>query len=238
MREVILPDPIGSLVGMLEPKAITNFYGEPGVGKTNICILAALSCIENGGNVTYIDSEGGFSPERLKQLCPSKWPAVLKRINLLEPKTFREQAEVIKSIQAAKGKGTDLIILDSAVSLYRLEYSEQSDSKDRTDPKKEILRANRELSKQVSVLSAIAREMEIPVLLTAHMFRNWDTGRNEIIGGDMIKYWSKAIISLEKTGKTSERRATIVKHRSLAEGGSVKFMIVQNGIKPAGFRIF
>ena len=226
MREVILPPPLNSMLGCIESRAITNFYGEPGTGKTNLCLLAALSCVENGGNVTYIDTEGSFSLERLKQLCPSKWPAVLKRIELLEPKEFKEQDSVIKSLA---GKKTDLIIFDSAVSLYRLEYS---------DPKVEVLTASRELSRQISILSKLAREKVIPVIITAHTFRNWKSGKTEIVGGDTLKYWSKSIISLEKTGRTSERRATVVKHRSLPEGGSVKFLITQNGIKPSGFRIF
>jgi len=235
MKEVILPSPLGSMLGKLEPKAITNFYGEPGAGKTNLCLLAALSCIENGGSATYIDTEGGFSVERLKQLCPGKWSAVLKRIWLMEPKNLGEQAGMIKSIQ---GRKTDLIILDSAVSLYRLEYCEGNGSGEKRDVKSDILKANRELSKQVSLLSNIAREMEIPVIITAHVFRNRDTGNPELVGGDMLKYWSKAMLCLEKTGRTSERKATLIKHRSLPERGSAKFMIVQNGIKPSGFRIF
>jgi len=231
MREVILPLPLGSMIGKIENKAVTNFYGEPGAGKTNICLLAAISCIENGGNVTYIDTEGGFSVERLKQLCPTKWPTFLKRIELLEPKNFKEQTAIVKTLS---GRKTDLIILDSAVALYRLEYSESNEA----NCKKDILKANRELSKQISVLSNLAREKEIPVIVTAHMFRNWDTGKTEIIGGETLKYWSKSIVCIEKTGRTSERKATIVKHRSIAEGGSTKFIITQNGIKSSGFRIF
>ena len=59
-----------------------------------------------------------------------------------------------------------------------------------------------------------------------------------MIGGEMIKYWSKAIVFLERTGKTSERKATVFKHRSLPEGSSAKFEITGSGIKPSGFKIF
>ena len=238
MREVILPAPLSSMLGRLESKAITNFFGEPGTGKTNVCLLAALSCAERGGIVTYIDTEGGFSVERLKQLCPTKWDTILRRIELMEPKDFKEQDTCIKSIA---GKRTDLVILDSAVALYRLEYSE---SKPKIQSPKnrgisdEVLRASRKLSKQISILSNLAREKGIPVIITAHTFRNWGTGKMEIVGGDTLKYWSKAIISIEKTNRTSERKATLLKHRSLPEGGTAKFMITQNGIKPSGFKIF
>ena len=76
------------------------------------------------------------------------------------------------------------------------------------------------------------------MIVTAHTFKNFRTGEDDMIGGELIKYWSKAIVFLEKTGRTSERRATIHKHRSLAEGSSAKFEIVENGIKPSGFKIF
>jgi DNA repair protein RadB len=222
-----LPEPLNSIVSRLEPKTITNFYGGPGTGKTNMCLLAALECINAGGSVTYIDTEGGFSVERLRQLSKNPEQA-LQKITLLEPKNFEEQGKLIRALEKERHK-TDLIILDSAVALYRLEYA---------DPKAETLEAHRELSKQISILSNLSREKGIPVIITAHTFQNWDTGQNEIVGGDMIKYWSKAIVYLERTSKTSERKATVMKHRWVPEGGTVKFVIVEDGIKPSGFRIF
>ena len=56
------------LNGNIEKKTITQIYGPPGVGKTNICILSMLKAIENGNNVVYIDTEGSLSIERIKQL--------------------------------------------------------------------------------------------------------------------------------------------------------------------------
>ena len=120
--------------------------------------------------------------------------------------------------------------MDSAVALYRLEYA---------DPMKEAIEPNRELSKQLSVLSNTAREKKMPVIITSHVFRSWETQKNEIVGGDSVRYWSKVIVFLERTGRTSERKATIIKHRWVPEGKSVKFVIVQEGIKPAsGFKLF
>ena len=76
------------------------------------------------------------------------------------------------------------------------------------------------------------------MIVTTHTYKNWDTGENDVIGGDSIKYWSKAIIFLERTGKDGERRAIIAKHRSQPEGKTVKFVITEDGIKPSGFKIF
>ncbi|HDD72618.1 MAG TPA: DNA repair and recombination protein RadB [Candidatus Aenigmarchaeota archaeon] len=227
-----LPEPMTSLIRGLETKAVTNIYGGPGTGKTNLCLIAALECINSGGTVVYIDSEGGFSLERLRQLEPNTERA-LSRIKLIEPKTFEEQGKIIREL---RNEDADLIIVDSMVALYRLEYSEPRNCK--ANYSKQLMEANRELSRQLSILSTIAREKNIPVLITSHVFSNWDTGEDEIIGGDSIKYWSKTIIHLEKTGRMSERKATIKKHRFIPEGGSVKFVIVNEGIKPSGFKLF
>lgn len=229
MAKIIeLPEPMKALMRGLEPKALTSFYGAPGTGKTNICLLAALECVKKDGRVIYMDTEGGFSIERMKQLNPDL-DRVLERIEIVEPKGFEEQGKVIRSLE---NKDADLVIIDSIAALYRLEYA---DSKTES---KRVLEANRELSKQLSILSNIARGKSIPVLVTTHTFRNWETRENEIIGGDSIKYWSKAIIFFERTSKTSERKATVMKHRYLPEGGNVKFMLVNEGIKPSGFKLF
>ncbi|MCK4496843.1 MAG: DNA repair and recombination protein RadB [Candidatus Aenigmarchaeota archaeon] len=223
-----LPEPMKALMRGLEPRALTSFYGGPGTGKTNICLLAVLECVKNNGRVVFIDTEGGFSIERLKQLNPNL-ERVLERIEIVEPRDFAEQGNIISSL---RDKDTDLIIVDSIAALYRLEYA---------DPKAEsrhVLEANRKLSKQLSILSNIAREKDIPVLVTTHTFRNWETKENEIIGGDSIKYWSKAIVYFERTNRTSERKITLIKHRYLPEGGNVKFMLVNEGIKPSGFKLF
>jgi len=221
-----LPEPLHALLGGIEFSALSNFYGAPGTGKTNICLLISIECIKNGGKVVYIDTEGGFSPDRLSQLTGNVDDA-MKKINLIEPKNFKEQGDVIRGLDK---KEADLIVLDSAAALYRLEYA---------DPEKEILEANRELSRQMSILSSLAREKGIPVVVTSHTYKNWDTDRHEIVGGDSVKYWSKVLVFLERTGKMSERNATVIKHRSLPEGKTVRFVITQDGIKPAsGFKLF
>lgn len=227
MDNLNLPEPLHSLLNGLERRALTNFYGAPGTGKTNICMLVSLECIRNGGRVVFIDTEGGFSLDRLRQLTPDAEGA-LNRITLAEPLDFREQGRVIKGLE---GREMDLVVLDSAVALYRLECAERE--KDRLMP-----RASKELSRQLSVLSNLARKRGIPVLITAHTYKNWDTGNSEVIGGDSLKYWSKALVFLDKTGKTGERKAVLIKHRSRPEGGEARFLIVDGGIRPSGFKLF
>jgi DNA repair protein RadB len=225
-KKLQLPQPLQSLMQGIEHGALTNFYGAPGTGKTNLCLLTALDVLRSGGKVIFIDTEGGFSQERLAQIYPDHTEA-LKSMFILEPKDFKEQGKIIRDLP---DRQADMIILDSAAALYRLEYA---------DPDKEALEANRELSRQMSILSNIARQRDIPIVVTSHTYRNWDTDRHEIVGGDAVKYWAKAVVFLERTGKMAERNATIIKHRWMPEGKSVKFEITGDGIKPAsGRRLF
>ena len=60
------------LNGGIEKKVITNFYGASGTGKTNVCVQAVASCIERGGKVVFVDTEGGFSAERFVQMHGSE----------------------------------------------------------------------------------------------------------------------------------------------------------------------
>ncbi len=226
--DVAFPEPLNALVGGLENKAITNFFGAPGTGKTNFCLMAAIDCINKGGRVTYVDTEGSLSVERLKQLALNH-EDILSKMNILEPQTFTDQGKMIREL---RNRETDLILVDSMVALYRLEYPDEK------CPPSEKMGHTRELSRQLSILSNIAREKEIPVLITCHMFRNWETKDPDVVGGELMKYWSKTIIYLERTSRMSERKATVTKHRFAPEGGNVKFQIVNDGIKPSGFRIF
>ena len=255
VASIQFPEPLHALLRSLEPGAITTFYGAPGSGKTNLCLLAALACVQANGRVVYIDSEGGFSRERASQLCRASGLSLerfLRSVELLEPKDLAAQGAAIRRLAAVKA---DLIILDSAVALYRAEYAEVLGKKpapapgpaspERRKSREErraelapILDANRELSRQLSFLSQLSRERSIPVLITAHSYRDFSSGEEHPIGGDALRYWSKALVFLERTGRMSERKATLIKHRSLPEGGSVKFLLAEEGIKPAGFRLF
>jgi len=226
MDILALPHPLDELLGGLERGTVTNIYGAPGTGKTNICMHAVIEAVRRGDSVVYIDTEGSFSTERLKQLAPD-WENIAGKITIIEPSSFAEQGKIIRNLKPA-----GLIVLDSAVSLYRLEHAEN-------DRKEDIMKANRELSKQIAVLSKLARGNGSVVLITAHMFQSWDTGEHDVVGGESLKYWSKALVLLERTGKMSERKATLIKHRWLPEGKSVKFMLSDDGIVPStGFRLF
>ena len=66
------------LLGGIETQAMTEFYGEFGSGKSQIChtlCVIAKQPIETGGldsGVIYIDTEGTFRPERVEQIARAR----------------------------------------------------------------------------------------------------------------------------------------------------------------------
>jgi len=207
------------LGGGVEKGVITNFYGPAGSGKTNLALLFSLSCLENG-YIAYVDTENGFSTERFFQIGGEKKD--LKKILYINPKNFTEQTKIIQKLRKESIK---LIVVDSLVALYRLEIDKEN-----------FTEINRELAKQLQILSIIAREKRIPVIITNQVY-SVNSSEIELSGRDIVKYWSKCLVELKRVDN-NRRVAILRKHRSLPEGKKVEFEITSSGIEKAKFRIF
>jgi DNA repair protein RadB len=81
------------------------------------------------------------------------------------------------------------------------------------------------------MLTEIARKKHIPVLLTNQVYTDFDDReKTRAIGGDTAKYWSRAMLEIQKV-RGDLRKVTITKHRSIKEGNFVTFRIVHNGLE-------
>jgi DNA repair protein RadB len=207
------------LDGGAEQGSITNFYGPPGSGKTNIGLLFTLSGLKHGKTI-YIDTENGFSTERFFQIGGTKED--LKQVLYETPTNFKEQ---IKAIQKLKNLDIKLVVVDSVVSLYRLEINKDN-----------FTEVNKDLAKQLAILSFIAKEKKIPVIVTNQVY-SVNSDEIELSGRDVVKYWSKCLVEIKKVDD-NRRLAILRKHRSLPEGRKAEFEITSSGIDKAKFRIF
>ncbi len=220
------------LFGGYENDVITMIAGPPGSGKTNFAILAACSQSRHGNKVIFIDTEGGFSVERVKQIVGDKYEEILENILLLGPTNFDEQRQVFeKLLDKIKKEHAGLIIVDSMAMLYRLEIGDAIQSGE-GDKVKEI---NREVAMQMRMLAEIARKQKIPVIITNQVygdflseddFRNGVERKMNIVGGDLFKYWCKCIIELKND---RGKKAVLLKHRNLPEK-EIGFIIKNEGI--------
>ncbi len=224
------------LYGGYEKDIITTIYGPAGSGKTNTCLMVTVSQAKKGNKVIYVDTEGGFSPERIKQIGGEDYEKILENILILNPTTFKEQKEAFNQLLKEITTGVSLIIIDGMTMLYRLELAEAK-QKDIT----KIKEVNSELAKQLRVLSEIARKKNIPVLVTNQTYgeymseediKSGKERRNMMVGGDILKYWSKCIIELQNN--RGRRKAILKKHRSLPEK-ELNFEIINKGIRRKGW---
>jgi DNA repair protein RadB len=224
--------------GGYDKDIITTIYGQAGSGKTNFVMLAAVSQAKKGKKIIFIDTEGGFSVERIKQLAGEDFEKVLENIILLKPTSFEEQEKAFSSLlKEIKSNEISLIVVDGMTMLYRLASAEAREKKN-FDEIKEI---NSKLAKQLRVLAEIARNKNIPVLITNQVYgefqseEDFKAGKEKtfsMVGGDLLKYWSKCLIELKS--EKGKRKLILRKHRSLPEK-ELEFVIVNLGIKKRGF---
>ncbi|MEA3414048.1 MAG: DNA repair and recombination protein RadB [Nanoarchaeota archaeon] len=221
------------LLGGYEKEIVTMIVGPAGSGKTNLTLLAACSQAKEN-KVIYIDTEGGFSTERVKQIVGEEnIEKVLENILILNPTNFDEQKKAFKKLLDHVNKDQiDLIVVDSIVMLYRLELGDAIQLKNED----KIKQVNRDVARQMRDLVEISRKQKIPILVTNQVYEDFlsfeDLQNNvekktNIVGGDLFKYWSKCIIELKHKGRT--RKAILLKHRNIEEK-EFNFEIKDKGI--------
>src|SRR5919205_509412 len=129
------------LLGGIETQAVTEFYGEFGSGKSQIChtlCATARQPVEEGGlnaNTIYIDTEGTFRPERIQEIARSRGydsSQILKSIAVCKVYNSSHLELIIKNL----GKYVDdfkakLVVIDSVISLHRAEFAGRGTLADR-----------------------------------------------------------------------------------------------------------
>ncbi|MBZ6494083.1 DNA repair and recombination protein RadB [Natrinema longum] len=230
--------PVDELLGGgFERGTVTQLYGPPAAGKTNLALSAAVETAVDGGTAVYIDTEG-VSLDRFQQLLEAAVDgpardrtgaprdgeaddveAVASRIVIEDALDFEEQAEAVRDAEEFAERA-ELIVLDSATGFYRLERTADGDEGE----------ALRSVTRQVTHLLSLARKHDLAVVLTNQVFADPDSDRTRGLGGNTLEHWTGAVVRLERF-RGGKRRATLEKHRSKPAGESVQFRITDAGLE-------
>lgn len=214
------------LGGGLEREAVTQVYGPPAAGKTNLCLSAAVEAAAAGETAVVIDTEG-LSVDRFEQIVGARAetaglavPDLAGRVVIESAYDFEQQEEAVRDA-ADFAEGAGLIVLDSATGFYRVQRLEEGEA--------EAGDTLRRVAKQVTHLLGLARRHDLAVAVTNQVYTDPDGDRARPLGGYTLEHWSGTILRLERF-RGGKRRATVEKHRSRPAGESTRFEIVDGGL--------
>jgi DNA repair protein RadB len=165
-------------------KDITIIYGPAASGKTTLALLASLELAKQKKRVLFIDTENGFSLDRMKQMNPLH-KELLDYIFLFKVNNFQEQNERIEEISKIINKFS-LIVIDTIGNHYRNEL------------KSDIEKINRELLKQLRTLKHYSKDYNIPIIINNQVYTNVHKKEIDLVGGKLVRNFSNCLLELKK----------------------------------------
>ena len=221
--------------GGLETQTITEFYGEYGSGKSQMCHQLCVNVQlppERGGldgGALYIDTENTFRTERIIHMArhigldPEK---VMKNIIFAEAYTSDHQTFLVDNAdEIVKDNNIRLIIVDSLVSHFRSEYL----------GREMLAERQQKLNKHMHKLIRLARAFNAVAIVTNQVMAKPDVFFGDAVypvGGHIVAHTSHTRVYLRKSARGPVRIARLVSSPYLPEGETV-FKITENGIEDA-----
>ncbi len=217
----------------IQTKSITEAFGAFGSGKTQLALSLAVGVQlpedQGGANgkAVYIDTEGTFRPERVRQFAegiganPDK---VLK--NILVARAFNSDHQMLLLDKVAEmvkdGEPIKLMIIDSLTAHFRAEYSGRGQLADR----------QQRLNRYLHNLMKIAEQNNLAVYVTnqvmsdpAQMFGD----PTKAIGGNIVGHACTYRMYLRR-GKKDSRIAKLIDSPDLPDDATA-FMIETSGLR-------
>lgn len=219
--------------GGLETQTITEFYGEFGSGKSQICHQLCVNVQlppERGGlngSALYVDTDNTFRLERIVQMSKHLGldpEQVVKKIIYAEAFTSDHQMFLLENAdEIIKANNIKIIIVDSLTAHFRSEYIGR-----------EMLASRQQkLNKHMHKLISLARAFNAVAVVTNQVMAKPDQFFGDAIhpiGGHIVGHTSHTRIYLRKASHGPIRIARLVSSPYLPEGEEI-LKVTENGIE-------
>jgi len=239
MRQSVLRLTTGSkaiddiLGGGLETQTITEFYGEYGSGKSQLCHQMCVNVQLPpekgglGGGALYVDTENTFRTERIVQMAQHLGlnpEEVVKNVIFAEAYTSDHQMFLLENADTViKENNIRLIIVDSLTSHFRSEYL----------GREMLAERQQKLNKHMHRLIRLARAFNAVAVVTNQVMAKPDVFFGDAVhpvGGHIVAHTSHTRVYLRKSTRGPARIARLVSSPYLPEGERV-FKITENGVE-------
>jgi DNA repair protein RadA len=228
----ILDDLVG---GGLETQTITEFYGEYGSGKSQVCHQLCVNVQlppDKGGlgaGALYVDTENTFRTERLVSMAQhhSLDPEqVARNVIVADAYTSDHQIFLLENAdEIVKENNIRLIIVDSLTSHFRSEYV----------GRETLALRQQKLNKHMHKLIRLARAFNAVAVVTNQVMSKPDVFFGDAvhpIGGHIVGHTSHTRVYLRKASRGPIRIARLVSSPYLPDGEGI-FKITENGLEEA-----
>ncbi|KAI8138699.1 Rad51-domain-containing protein [Fennellomyces sp. T-0311] len=238
------------LGGGVETGSITELFGEFRTGKTQLCHMLAVTCqlpfAQGGaeGRCLYIDTEGTFRPTRILSTAQRLALFLHKDINPKACRFHLSSEDALNNIACARAYNVDhleallvqssalmaesrfsLLVVDSAIALFRTDYSGRG----------ELSARQTHLARFLRYLQRLSDEYGVAVVITNHMVSQPDGSTSMFnpdpkkpTGGNIIAHASCTRLYLRK-GRGENRICKVYDSPSLPETETM-FSIAEDGI--------
>lgn len=221
------------LGGGIETRAMTETFGAYGSGKSQIAHVLAVTIqlpIEKGGanaKVVWIDTEGTFRPERIRQIAQYFGLDFMKTLkNIFVARAFNSDHQILLVDKITelirRGEPIKLVIVDSITAHFRAEFTGRGQLADR----------QQRINKHLHSLMRIAEANNLAIYMTNQVMSRPDVlfgDPTQAIGGHIVGHASTYRIYLRR-GKKGSRVAKMIDSPNLPEGECI-FFITKNGLE-------
>ncbi len=211
-------DNVDALIGGGFPtEALSHIYGEPGTGKTTLCLQLSINVVRAGKRVVFITADR-FPGNRFAQIAGEDGELLAPKLIVFEVKGFDDQRATLQKTKRMAKENVGLIVFDAITTYYRLEQAKGNET---------MLRHH--LANQVLSLLGLARKHNLAAVMTNQVYADLETGQTLPVAGYVLDSVSALVLELVKTD-TQYRCATLRKHAAAPHNGHALFKITDRGL--------